>query len=91
MKTWEEVHGEPDSWEKVRADQEAVRKKREAQAIEDARSREYARKRIIEILDSLGIEIDISACGCCDGPRVKLRYKGEELEIDSYAYIDTFK
>ena len=35
-----------------------------------------------EILESLGIELAIWGCGCCDSPWVTFKYKGETIVND---------
>ena len=35
-----------------------------------------------EILESLGIELEILGCGCCGSPNVTFKYKGETIVND---------
>ena len=41
-----------------------------------------AKKKLKEILDRHGIELSINACGCCMGPSVRVRYRGEWITPD---------
>lgn len=48
------------------------------------------RDRVAQIFRDLGIDLKMSACGCCDGIYLKMTYKGEVIEGDSFN-IDTAK
>lgn len=51
------------------------------QAISDAMTAESEAKtaRLVAILESHGIYMDLEGCGCCGSPRVRVDYQGETI------------
>ena len=64
-------------------DKEAQKRWEEAET-----KKEEDTKTIKELFKSLGIDLVVDACGCCDGPFVSITYQGNTLEHDRWN-IDT--
>ena len=58
---------------------------------QENRQKEITEK-VTKILDELGIQMEISGCGCCNSPNFSFEYKGERIADceDSYSF-DNFK
>jgi hypothetical protein len=52
---------------------------------------EERKQRMIEILKSHGISMDVWGCGCCGSPDVTFTYNGEVIYQDSSASFNTEK
>jgi len=54
-------------------------------------STKAGKERMIEILKSHGIEMEVEGCGCCGSPCVTFVYNGETIVDDSDVNFDTQK
>ena len=45
-------------------------------------------EKVIKILKSHDIEINIGGCGCCDSPWFEMKYKGEKIIKEENVSID---
>lgn len=43
------------------------------------KEKEEGIKKAVEILRSLGVELSVNGCGCCESPWVDMKFQGETI------------
>jgi len=53
-----------------------------------ASQKDAIRAQLKQLLDSLGLELDIGACGCCNSPWVSVRHNGKLIvdDVESFNF-----